>query len=450
MIKIDNSNLEIGSFEEFDPNSPDIKIERQIKVADKNRLTTFSGYLIRNLSEKDLDTTYSNNYEINETILKVARYFNSFPFSYDTMEIVEKLIRSTKVKSLIQDFYKNIGGVNFVPDLKDDEELISDSINSGRYLFNSSIDYDVLDVIEELVNNHVSINIDREMSPTDDYKSITKLQVDYSSSNIVHTYSDWVKVIDASGNKVRANLNLTYLTKIDVQVESGEVESMEAIRNLCIIKDGFLWKKTLIAKLPEDLYTNLAKNGVEISKLCEDSYLIKLYSVPMVKKSRCSLKPEELFDPWKQEIHCEALIDNLKRNNQSLVTTPAATTQEDKLKIKYKKAPSKTNEKTENEKSIKGIVVSAMVLGDLNCSKSYKARLNTLSTLLTTQKPEEIYQDLKKDLRLQKRRKVYSKIVLQVISTGMSSLYSQDIDDRIKITTTRKQACGIPKITYKW
>ena len=51
MIKIDNSNLEIGSIEEFDPNSPDIKIERQIKVADKNGLTTFSGYLIRNLSE---------------------------------------------------------------------------------------------------------------------------------------------------------------------------------------------------------------------------------------------------------------------------------------------------------------------------------------------------------------------------------------------------------------
>ena len=76
--------------------------------------------------------------------------------------------------------------------------------------------------------------------------------------------------------------------------------------------------------------------------------------------------------------------------------------------------------------------------------------MNTLSTLLTTQKPEEIYQDLKKDLRLQKRRKVYSKIVLQVISTGMSILHSQEIDDRIKITASRKQAYGIPKTTYKW
>lgn len=43
MIKIDNSNLEIGSIEEFDPNSPDIKIERQIKVADKTGSLHFLG-----------------------------------------------------------------------------------------------------------------------------------------------------------------------------------------------------------------------------------------------------------------------------------------------------------------------------------------------------------------------------------------------------------------------
>lgn len=330
-IKIDNSNLqlkEVSMAGKFKSGGKFLSSKHPlfyiVKLGDSERFTSamvtvvIPGYTgIKDTDAVDKvwiieeieEVSSVQNYSLEETnfILETIVALSKFQKShadlvkdcwYKFIQTAEKLVRATKIDSIITGFYKKLGDkelINMQPineffkNNNNPKDFKSDSINVNRYLYDDSKTIDVLKVIDILVEEGAYINLSPEHNSTDEYINVTTNTSSFN--NNIHI-NDWVRVVNKVGNSSRSNISLSYLTKIDIDIPENPyvpagVMVANTIRNVCIIKDGFLWKKTLSVKISSKVKDRLEKKGVTIFDGLDDgSYIIDLTSIPIVSKYR--------------------------------------------------------------------------------------------------------------------------------------------------------------------
>lgn len=330
IINIDNSKLrirEIASFTEFEDaikrktglyyfsetNSKFITVE-------EGNLSFMETPLRENskafwLIEETEEENSINNYDYGQTGILMSIYFSliNTPAKIEThkkvytyLYVLERLVRATKSEDLIISFYKNVskkkagwGNTDNIQILNDflkieDSRLFSaTAMNLPRYHFYSEkTKYDVLDLIDDLTMNKVYINLDPDRVTEKYYSMSSGVKYDLFNNKGIHI-EEWGQVTSKIGNSNRANISLSYKTKIDVEIPENDlveekVITADTIRNVCIIKDGFLWTKQIVVKLSPELHKKLEENGVVMYEGIDGDgdYVIDLTSVPVIKRSR--------------------------------------------------------------------------------------------------------------------------------------------------------------------
>ena len=148
--------------------------------------------------------------------------------------------------------------------------------------------YNIVDFINDLIDAEVEIYTDAELIGS--YKKISRSIKDGST----YVPGEWGKVIGKSGNKTRANLSLTYIKKVTVDVpenEFGETagpRELNTIRNFCIVADGMLNMKRLGIKTNNKKLIRKLKSTKMF--MCEmlysNEYLLDLTKIPIISKTK--------------------------------------------------------------------------------------------------------------------------------------------------------------------
>ena len=214
-----------------------------------------------------------------------------FPAHLDTAEV---LVRAIDYGNVIRKFYESYG-TDLIREFYRLIDSIIDGIEKGtgksekkfakQYI---SPKYNVLQFLHDIIEaGDVMIYTDPDL--IGQYKRISR-KLKFSGTIVP---DKWCKVIGIVGNRTRANLSLSYETKISVDVpentfgvEPGARE-LKTKRSFCFVKDGVVWQKwlgvktrnkTLIRKM---LNSGIVKSGIVYS----DEYLVNLEMMPAINKN---------------------------------------------------------------------------------------------------------------------------------------------------------------------
>ena len=214
-----------------------------------------------------------------------------FPAHLDTAEV---LVRAIDYGNVTRKFYESYG-TDLIREFYRLIDSIIDGIEKGtgksdkkfakQYI---SPKYNVLQFLHDIIEaGDVMIYTDPDL--IGQYKRISR-KLKFSGTIVP---DKWCKVIGIVGNRTRANLSLSYETKISVSVpentfgvEAGTRE-LKTKRSFCFVKDGVVWQKWLGIKTSNKalvrkmLNSGIVKSGIVYS----DEFLVNLEMLPAINKN---------------------------------------------------------------------------------------------------------------------------------------------------------------------
>lgn len=227
------------------------------------------------------DKTITKAVKYDEDDIRVIKCLIHY-FSGIKPEITEKLCKVIGY-NILSDYHK-VYGLKGLSEFKD--ALFKKSpikIGQPEFLCYGRPRYNILRLISDLVKaGDVQLFTDPELIGK--YKRISR-KVDSGSVVLEDT---WAKFTGISGNRTRANISLTTLSKVkavvpenEVGVEPGE-RILTSIRSFTIIVDGKLNMEEIGIKTSNtQLIGKLKRLGVLEPMLFEDEYVISLYKLPV-------------------------------------------------------------------------------------------------------------------------------------------------------------------------
>ena len=100
----------------------------------------------------------------------------------------------------------------------------------------------------------------------------------------------WCKAIGVVGNRTRANLSISYDSKVTVEIPTNSLgipagpKELTSTRSFCIIKDGVLWSRKLGIKTKNSTLLRKLRNSkaIEMGLVYDDEYLLDLSKIPVI------------------------------------------------------------------------------------------------------------------------------------------------------------------------
>lgn len=211
-----------------------------------------------------------------------------YPAHLDTAEL---LCRACGYGNIMTEFYKSYG-TEMIRDFYRLIDSITDGYGKGsgrcekkyaaQYI---SRKYSVYELLQDIMKSgKVKIYTDPEL--LGEYRRITRKKIVEGSM----VPDLWCPVVGLVGNRERANLSLSYMTKITVDVPENPYgaepgpRNLECVRSFCIIKDGIVWSKRLgIKTTDKTLVRKLRGSGaIEMDLVMSDEYLLNLENLPVI------------------------------------------------------------------------------------------------------------------------------------------------------------------------
>ena len=308
-IEISNSKLKLVSYQY---NTKDelvnkdslryhiaISLKSQSVTVIKNIAISDEYWFIENSNESYGNNIYYNNVDFKDLVLMIKCLTKYFLYNSNNLEVLEKLILSTKDDTIISKFY-DIYGKN---DIKDYALLLDNIVNTENYkrvpcknLYNNMYtrerNYSVYKLLNELSFERAEILLDPSL--VGDYNAVSKRKVDRRKDNEIQ-YDKWSKIYGLTKNKTRANISISYTGKALVQVPNnpyniipGERE-VNVKKSICIIKDGKLNQNKIGIRASSKLVGKLKKLGVAEPLLYKNECLVNLSKLPIISKKDIKL-----------------------------------------------------------------------------------------------------------------------------------------------------------------
>lgn len=261
--------------------------------------------------------------------------------------IKERIVRAIKLKTLTEQYYLNFSTVTLCfPEEFSKYAESSSCINpKGSYIFpkplknkkNKPTDYSILQLIKDFQNYPVYINLGVSSNYGIQYDIIECIT---NNKNIIEEVKgEWLKLWGTVLHVSRLNIYLTYQTTVRVSIPENQYIteselSLTTSKNICIVKDGFLWLKKMLARIPKELYDKLVSVGCEVSILdeLEDDVvecIIYLNTLPMLSYSEFDSKKRNLSTNSINYILSNTAISFVRK----LITYSEAETDDDKVRF---------------------------------------------------------------------------------------------------------------------
>lgn len=261
--------------------------------------------------------------------------------------IKERIVRAIKLKTLTEQYYLNFTTISACfPQEFSKYANSSSCINpKGSYIFpkppknkkSKSTDYSILQLIKDFQNYPVYINLDESSNYGIQYDIIEC--VTNNKDIIEEVKGEWLKLWGTVLHVSRLNVYLTYQTTVKVRIPENQyiTESelpLTTSKNICIVKDGFLWLKKMLARIPKELYDKLVSVGCEVSIIdeLEDDVvecIIYLNTLPMLSYSEFDSKKRNLSTNSVNYILSNIAISFVRK----LITYSEEETEDDKAKF---------------------------------------------------------------------------------------------------------------------
>lgn len=216
-------------------------------------------------------------------------YFESMIYALGDTEIIDKYERSFGPKC-------NVGVKNLILSKNTEDLKPYTRVPHSVTISDDTRDYTIIDLMEDLVKDKSKILVDRELLGT--YNRITKQVIDKSKLSSKVDYEEWNKIIGLVDNSKRANLSLSYVVPVSIEVPentfnipSGRKE-LSSIRTVCIIKDGTLWTPKIAIKVNSLDFKNKLKQlpAFECNIVFDDELILDLTKMPIRQKESGSIK----------------------------------------------------------------------------------------------------------------------------------------------------------------
>lgn len=308
-IEINNSKLKLVSYQ-YTPGEElvnkdnlryhiAISLSGQSVTAIKNIAVSGEYWFIENSSKSFGDNIYYDKVDFKELVLIIKCLTKYFLYNNNNLEVLEKLILSTKDDAIISKFY-DIYGKN---DIKDYALLLDNIVNTDNYkqtpckdtynnIYTRERNYSVYRLLDELSLEKAEILLDPSL--IGDYNAVSKKKVDRRKDNEIQ-YREWSKIYGLTRNKTRANISISYTGKALVQVPNnpynivpGERE-VSVKKSICIIRDGRLNQDKIGIRASSKLISKLKKLGVAEPLLYKNECLINLSKLPVISKKDIKL-----------------------------------------------------------------------------------------------------------------------------------------------------------------
>lgn len=224
-----------------------------------------------------------------DVMLKWTKYL--YPAHLDTAEILVKAIDYGNVTrkfyesygtDLIREFYRLIDSIidGVEKGTKKSEKKYATQYVHSRY--------NILQFLKDIKEaNDVQIYTDPDL--IGQYKRISR-KLKFSGTIVP---DKWCKVLGVVGNRTRANLSLSYKSKVTIDVPENTFgvvagpRELDTMRSFCLVKDGVVWQKWIGIKTKnKDLVKKMRGAGMIKSGIVySDEYLINLESIPAINKN---------------------------------------------------------------------------------------------------------------------------------------------------------------------
>ena len=239
--------------------------------------------------------------------------------------VAEELVLSLKDTGITDLFYSDYGDdmlslrtklveaiqnprYTFIPDTRDHPKIY----DRGRY--------SIYHLLNDLVDDKGSeVCVDRDL--IGEYKRISLSKT--TSTTVTHKYDSWGKVLKVLGNVTRANLNLSFMSQVEVDIPANNFGIKQGptlyptIRSINVIKDGIRNLDYIGVKVGKKLAHKLKAVGcISIELFRDNEFVLDLKKLPVISK------PEiKTYEPWAlAELEVKRVISHIAVTYYNTIT----------------------------------------------------------------------------------------------------------------------------------
>lgn len=267
---------------------------------------SFSGLDVSEIWVLEKTNTKNSDYEYDALDSEIVRLVASY-LSSSHVPVAEVFIQALGDLKLQRLFYEAYGEerLSKLTFALLNYETVKDKLEEPRIdhyspIYQSTRRYSVYDLIDDLVKDKAEVLTDADL-----IGKYLRISVGVETgAKFIH--EKWSKVTGKLGNKRRANMSLTFVGKVKVEIPENEFDiepgsrEFPAFRSLCIIRDGSLWMPRIGVKLKSrDLIGKLKGIGVITGTLLFDGeYTLDLTKLPIVNRHYTrGVNPGSIFYP---------------------------------------------------------------------------------------------------------------------------------------------------------
>lgn len=214
-------------------------------------------------------------------------------FRLDTAEILCHAIGN---KELLTTFYSDYGKMN------DTRKLCSELLEKSKILESKGVSdkfpfqyqrprYSIYELVQDLIKEKASICTDPELI-RGSYKKISR-GLEKTSEFVGDA---WNPIVGQSFNKTRANLSITYLCSVKVDIPENEFgvkarqKELKTLKSICVVKDGKVCNTSFGVRITsKTLERKLKSAGIVSSNLVySGDFALDIEKLPVISKSKLS------------------------------------------------------------------------------------------------------------------------------------------------------------------
>ena len=214
-----------------------------------------------------------------------------YPSRLDTAEL---LCHAIGYGNLLKEFYESYGTEMIRDFYRHIDEIINGAVSGTKVSKKYARQYvaprySIYDLLKDLIDaKDVQIYTDPDLLGK--YKRISRGAI--SGSTVLP--DKWCKATGLVGNRTRANLSISYDSKVSVEIPENEFGiapgpvELTSTRSFCIIKDGILWSRKIGVKTQNSYLLKKLKSAkvIEMGLVYEDEYLLDLSKLPVISSTK--------------------------------------------------------------------------------------------------------------------------------------------------------------------
>ena len=290
----------------------------KIDPSDEAILKSFDEYyIITTNGTKDSKVTYTED-EKKVIVAIVSGLVNEY-----RLDTAELLCHALGNRELLQTFYSDYGK------MLEMKELTYKLINSERISTIKNADklfphqyqrsrYSIYELVQDLVDCKADICLDLDLMGK--FEKISR-SLEKTSEFVGDS---WNPIVGKSFNKTRANINLTYIGTVKVEVPENEFgvepgpRELKTLKSICLVKDGKVCNSSFGIRVKSSkLAKKLKAAGVIKDDLvCSGEYMVDITNLPVISKSKISnIRSFDLATAEVKYRLCDIAIEYLRRRD---------------------------------------------------------------------------------------------------------------------------------------